>query len=87
MNLSVKQILRQKNIPYDIEKYINKYLPDFDQEMKKKHMIKKLNTFYIIYWTGDMWTPQRSRAPPLKMYIKSRYAERGYWDKSWDSRF
>ena len=40
MNLSVKQILRQKNIPYDIEKYINKYLPDFDQEMKKKHMIK-----------------------------------------------
>ena len=36
VNLFVKQIFRQKNIPYDIEEEIYKYLPDFDQENKLK---------------------------------------------------
>lgn len=30
MNLLVKQIFRQKNIPYGIEE-VSQYLPDFDQ--------------------------------------------------------
>ena len=70
MSLSIKQILRQKNIPYDIEEEINKYLPYFDQEKKKQYMIQTLNSFYKHYWTGDGWTPRRCRGPRLKTYKK-----------------
>ena len=68
MNLSVKQIIRQKNIPYDIEEEISKYLPDFDQEKKKKYLVQKLNGFYNKYWIGDCWTPKRCRPPRVKTY-------------------
>ena len=65
MNLLVKQIFRQKNIPYDIEEEISQYLPDFDQEKKKKYMIQELNGFYKKYWTGDCWTTKRCRPPSI----------------------
>ena len=62
------QTLQSKNIPYDIEEEVNKYLPYFDQEKKKKHLVQKLNNFYNNYWIGDSWTPRKCRPPRVKTY-------------------
>tara|TARA_Y100000590_G_scaffold407788_1_gene498401 strand:+ start:440 stop:727 length:288 start_codon:yes stop_codon:yes gene_type:complete len=65
-NLSVQQILRQKNIPNDIEYEIVQYLPFSEQIKKKKEMIRRLN-----YWYQGYWSPQ-VRKPPLQIVTKRR---------------
>ena len=55
-NLSVQQILRQKNIPNDIEYEIVQYLPLPEQVRIKKKMMKRLN-----YWYQEYWEPIHSQ--------------------------
>tara|TARA_Y100000996_G_C22001974_1_gene429015 strand:+ start:150 stop:359 length:210 start_codon:yes stop_codon:yes gene_type:complete len=50
-NLIVKQVLRQKNIPDDMESEIKKYLPLPKQEKIKKKLIKEMNIWHR-YWNS-----------------------------------
>ena len=67
-NLSIKQILRQKNIPEEIEIEIIQYLPFPGQEKKKKELIKKMDIWFHNYWNGDCWTPRKCRPPRVRSY-------------------
>ena len=67
-NLSIKQILRQKNIPEEIGMEIIQYLPFPGQEKKKKELIKKMNIWCHNYWIGDCWTPPKCRPPRVSFY-------------------
>ena len=65
-NLSIKQILRQKNIPEEIEIEIIQYLPFPGQEKKKKELIKKMDIWFHNYWNGGCWTPRKCRPPRVR---------------------
>ena len=67
-NLFIQQILRQKNIPEEIETEIIQYLPFPEQEKKKKELIKKMNLWFHNYWNGNCWDPPKCRPPRVRSY-------------------
>jgi len=69
MNMIIKQILRQKDIPIEIEYEIIQFLPDTSggvprcpkQENLKKEMIRRLNIWHQGYWrprSRVLWSQQ-----------------------------